>query len=50
MGKLSKETMEGVLRQYIRYCFQWQKANGPFHGGDGRILILRNAKKALGLK
>ena len=50
MATASKEYMEGVLKQFIRYCDQWQRANGPFRGGDGRILILKNAKRAIGLK
>ncbi len=50
MTTASKAYMEGVLRQYIRYCEQWQKEHGLFRGGDGRALILKNAKRALGVK
>jgi len=50
MATTSKAYLEGVLRQYVRYCEQWQRANGAFHSGAGRVLILKNAKKALGVK
>jgi len=50
MATGTKAHMEAVLRQFVRYCNQWQRANGPFHGGDGRILILKNSKKVLGIK
>lgn len=41
------EEMRGVLRQFIRYCQQWQETNREFPNGDGRVLILDNATKAL---
>lgn len=50
MARASKAYMEGVLKQYIRYCDQWQRVHGQFRSGDGRSLILKNAKKALGIK
>ncbi len=50
MAKGTKAEMEGVLRQFVRYAFQWQRAHGTFPRGDGRTLILRNAKRALGIK
>ncbi len=37
----------GVVEQFIRYSEQWQQANGKFPNGDGRILILKNARKAI---
>ena len=39
--------MEAVLRQFVRYCEQWQQNNGEFPNGDGRVLILKNAEQAL---
>ena len=39
--------MEAVLTQFVRYCEQWQAQNGEFTNGDGRVLILANANKAL---
>ncbi len=41
--------LEGITRQFVRYCEQWQRANRQFPNGDGRILILKNAKEALAL-
>jgi len=46
----TKASLEAVLRQFVRYCEQWQRANGAFRSGDGRALVLKNAKKALGVK
>ena len=39
--------MKAVLRQFVRYCEQWQQNNGEFPNGDGRVLILKNAEQAL---
>ena len=39
--------MEAVLRQFVRYCKQWQESNREFPNGDGRALILKNATQAL---
>ncbi len=53
MRKGTKAEMEGVLRQFVRYAEQWQRIHGPFSAqlrADGRQLILRNARKVLGIK
>ena len=46
----TKSSLEAVLRQFVRYCEQWQRANGAFRAGDGRALVLKNTKRVLGIK
>ncbi len=41
------EDLEGVVKQSIRYCEQWQREHGEFPNGDGRTLLLKNAKEAI---